>query len=100
MSKVKLLFDAAHAEKLFSELSLRLEAFDSFESIPSYIREMVSEFLAGRGFEFTYHGLGTTLPAGERFIKVEVGGKLNDALSALRAMQGKLGINHVGSPES
>jgi len=83
---VTLVFDEGHYKLLLRELFDLLKAFDSLESVPEHIRAVLKECFAGRGFEFSYTDDGTALPTGERLIKVHIGGKLLDALSALRAM--------------
>lgn len=90
-----LAFDVAHARRILTELALRLEAFDSFESIPSEIRDVIDEALAGRGFEFSYVRGGAAGGAGDRLLKVQIVGALDEALSALRAMQGDLRVAHA-----
>jgi hypothetical protein len=93
--RMGLIFDANHAKALFAELALRL---DSLESVPTEIRNVVEEALAGRGFEFTYVRSSTAGTAGDGLIHVQIAGKLNEALTTLRAMQGDIGLGHVHAP--
>lgn len=94
-SKVaRLVFDSAHAEAMLDELSLRLKAFNSFELVPDEVRSMIEESLSGSGLEFAHLDDGTTTGAGERFLKVRIVGRLERALSTLRAMQGDV-VGHA-----
>jgi hypothetical protein len=94
----KFVFDEGHARKLFAELARRLEAFDSFESIPEHVRAMLKECLAGSGFEFTYADAGITTRTGERLTKIRIGGRVHDALTALRAIEFDKGVAHNDAP--
>lgn len=67
-----------------AELRLRLEAFDSLESVPSHVRKVLDECLAGRGLEFAYVDAGSAVAAGERLLKIRLAGSLETALAALR----------------
>lgn len=93
----KFVFDAHHAKQILDELALRLKAFNSLESVPPHIRDVIDEALAGRGFEFAYTDTGSTLAAatGERLIKVQLAGKLHSALATLRTMQRDDVIGHA-----
>ena len=93
-------FDEGHAKNLFAELALRLKAFDSFERVPEHIRAMLQECLTGSGFEFTYLEAGPALriPTGERLVEIRIGGRIHDALAALRAMQFETSVAHNDSP--
>jgi hypothetical protein len=91
-------FDDSHAHELMAELAARLEAFDSFESVPCEIRHVIEEAVAGRGFEFAYLDDGPAFAAGERLVRVKICGDVQNALMALRAMQCDGFVSHDEPP--
>jgi hypothetical protein len=92
---IPILFDADDFQRRLDELFLRLKAWDSFEAIPEPVRNILDDCLSGRGFEFAYVRGRATSSTGDGLLKIQVVGKLDEALATLRAMQGDVCVAHV-----
>ncbi|HXC40659.1 MAG TPA: hypothetical protein VN667_17110 [Burkholderiales bacterium] len=79
------------------ELALRLKALDPAEGLARQIRDDIEEALSIGVDELLNFGPVTAGGAGELLVQVQVGPKLQRALTTLRAVQGDNFVGHGAS---